>query len=35
MSGNSVSFRDKKIKKINFYQKKKKIKIDDINVNKM
>ena len=35
MSGNSVSFRDKKIKKKIFYQKKKIFKIDDINVNKM
>ena len=35
MSGKSVNFGDKKIKKNNFYQNKKLFKIDDIDVNKI
>ena len=35
MSGNSVNFGDKKIKKSNFYKNKKLFKIDDIDANKM
>ena len=35
MSGKNVSFRDKKIKKIDFYKNKKVAKIDDIDVNKI
>ena len=34
MSGKNVNFRDKKMKKSNFYKNKKVIKIDDIDVNK-
>ena len=34
MSGKSVNFEDKKIKKINFYKNKKLFKIDDIDVKK-
>ena len=35
MSGNNVNFGGKKIKKRNFYENKKVIKIDDIHVNKI
>ena len=35
MSGKSVSFGDKKLKKSNFYKNKKIYKIDDINVNEI
>ena len=35
MSGKKVNFDDKKIKKSNFYKKKKVIRIDDIDVNKI
>ena len=35
MSGKNVNFRDKKMKKSNFYKNKKVIKIDDIDANKI
>ena len=35
MSGKNVNFRDKKMKKSNFYKNKKVIKIDDIDVDKI
>ena len=35
MSGNSINFDNKKIKKSDFYNKNKKIFINDINVNKI